>query len=114
MTIRFLGDDMVRIRGDRFDRFNQESKSNRVVKILYWGDAVDLVDLAAAGPDDPQVIRLDSGDAADPDVRDIRVRYFDYARGQVEDGFIRKRRSSGKNRPLELLPAGALRPLAAT
>lgn len=113
MATHFLDEDLVRIRGDRLDGFAQEEKPNRVVKILYWGDAVDLVDLAQVA-DDARRVRLDAGDAADPGVRDIRVRYYDYARGAVRDGVIRKRRKSGNNLPLGLRAEGAVRPLAVT
>ncbi len=99
MAIRFVDHDMVRIRGTLFDRFKLESKPNRVVKILYWGDEMDLIDPAEAD------------DAA---VREVRVRYYDYASGQMAEGRVRKQRKNGENLPLRLLPAGTPRPLAIT
>ncbi len=99
MAIRFVDQDMVRIRGTFFDRFKLESKPNRVVKILYWGDEIDLIDPT---------------EVDDETVRDVRVRYYDYGSGQVTEGRVRKRRKGGKNLPLRLLPAGADRPLAVT
>ena len=97
--VHYLGEDMARIRGSFRDRFTQQERSNRVVRILYWGDEVDLIDPT---------------EASAPDVRDIRVRYYDYARGETRDGTIRKRRRNGQNVPLKLLAAGATRPLAVT
>jgi beta-lactamase superfamily II metal-dependent hydrolase len=99
MTIRYVAHDMVRVYGTVVDRFKKETKKNRVALILYWGDEIDLVDEA---------------EAADPAVREVRVRYYDYPSGRMAEGKVRKRRRSGANLPLELLPAGAPRPLAVT
>lgn len=99
MAIRLIDEDMVRIRGDWFDGFKLETKSNRIVKILYWGDEIDLVD---------------ETEATDPAVRDVRVRYYDYAAGRTKQGTVRKRRSRGENIPLGLLAPGAARPMAVT
>jgi hypothetical protein len=89
MTKRFIDEDMVRIRGTFHDGFNMEDKPNRVVKILYWGDEVDLV-----APNEVN----------DEAIRNIRVRYFDYPKGTFNEGTIRKRRKNKKNLPLRLLP----------
>ena len=62
MAKRFLDEDMVRIRGTFFDGFKLEEKTNRVVRILYWGDEIDLVDPA---------------ENDDPSVRDVRARGTD-------------------------------------
>ena len=97
--VHYLGEDMARIRGTFRDRFTQQERPNRVVRILYWGDEVDLIDPT---------------EASAPDVRDIRVRYYDYSRGETRDGTIRKRRRNGQNVPLKLLPGDAIRPLAVT
>jgi beta-lactamase superfamily II metal-dependent hydrolase len=97
MAKRFVDEDMVRIKGDWFDRFRRETKSGRVVQILYWGDEIDLVDPA---------------ENDDPDVRDLRVTYYDYASGRFADGTVRKRRAGGRNLPVRLLADGAPRPLA--
>ena len=99
MAIRFLDEDMVRVRGDYFDRFKRELKPNRVVKILYWGDEIDLVDEA---------------EATDETVREVRVRYYDYGTGQIKEGLVKKRRRNGVNQPIGLLAPGADRPLGVT
>lgn len=99
MAIRFLAEDMARIRGTLHDGFNLEDKPNRVVGILYWGDEIDL---------------LEPAEATDPAVREVRVRHYDYRRGRMAQGVVRKRRARGKNLPLSLLPTGAPRPLAVT
>ncbi len=99
MAKRFVDEDMVRIRGTWRDFFEREEKADRVVKILYWGDEIDLVDEA---------------EATDPAVRDVRVRYWNYPSGSFAEGTVRKRRSGGENVALRLLPAGAPRPLAVT
>jgi beta-lactamase superfamily II metal-dependent hydrolase len=99
MTIRLIDEDMVRIRGVLHDGFELEDKPNRVVRILYWGDEVDLIDEA---------------EASDETVRDVRVRYYDYPAGAFAEGTIRKRRKSGKNVSLRLLDDDATRPLAVT
>jgi glyoxylase-like metal-dependent hydrolase (beta-lactamase superfamily II) len=95
MAIRYVGDDLVRIKGEYFDSFKQETRT-RVVKTLYWGDEIDLVD-----PDE----------AADEEVRDVRVNYYDYPSGEMRVGTVRKRRKNKENIPLTLIPK-AQRPLA--
>lgn len=99
MAKRFLDEDLVRIRGTWRDGFEREDKPNRVVKILYWGDEIDLVDPA---------------EATDETVRDVRVRYYDYPGGRFAEGTVHKRRVRGKNQPLRFLADDAPRPLAVT
>jgi hypothetical protein len=92
VTRRVLDEDLVRVRGDRHDGFTGETRPGRVVRVLYWGDEIDLVDEA---------------ENEDPAVRDVRVRIYDYGVGEVRDAFVRKRRESGANRPLRLRPPDA-------
>lgn len=95
MAIRYVGQDLVRIKGDYFDSFNLET-TTRVVKTLYWGDEIDLVT---------------PSEASDETVRDVSVRYYDYPSGETRIGTVSKRRKNKKNLPLELIPKSQ-RPLA--
>lgn len=92
MSRRLLDEDLVRVRGDRRDAYTGETRSGRVVQVLYWGDEIEFVD---------------EGENEDPAVRDVRVRLYDYGVGEVRDAFVRKRRESGANRALRLRPPGA-------
>jgi beta-lactamase superfamily II metal-dependent hydrolase len=82
---RILDEDLTRIRGSRFNQWEMKEEHNKVVKILYWGDAVELHDIA---------------DNDDTTKGDVRVRYYDYSTGKHRDGTIRKRRKSGAFVPL--------------
>jgi hypothetical protein len=99
VTTRILDEDVVRVRGDLFDAFTGETKAGRVVRTLYWGDSIEFVDEA---------------DNASASVRDVRVRLYDYASGEHQEGFVRKRREDGANVPLRLRPPGAERLLEVT
>ena len=47
---RILGEDLVRVYGQRYDRWTGKTK-NGVLKMKYWGDEIEIVDLAEN--DDP-------------------------------------------------------------
>src|SRR5262245_55121585 len=91
MSRHLLDEDLVRVRGDHPDAVG-DARSDRVVRTLYWGDEIDFVDDA---------------ENDDPGVRDVRIRLYSYAAGEMQDAFVRKRRENGCNRPLRLRPEGA-------
>jgi beta-lactamase superfamily II metal-dependent hydrolase len=92
VTTRSLGEDLVRVRGDRRDENTGEVRRGRVLRTLYWGDEIDFAD------EDQN--RAES-------VRDVEVRFYDETVGEMRPGFVRKRRENGNNRPIELRPPGA-------
>jgi glyoxylase-like metal-dependent hydrolase (beta-lactamase superfamily II) len=85
MGQRILDEDVVRVWGERRDRWTSKTKQNQLVEVFYWGDEVDLIDPS-------------QNDATGR--RDVQVRYYDYGRGRHEDGVIRKRKVRGKYRAL--------------
>lgn len=91
MAIRILDEPLVRLRGDRYDKWTRKTKKGTVVRLLYWGDEIDLVRLA---------------DATDPTIRDVPVRYHDYFSDSVKTGFIRKKKKPGQLVPLRFRAAG--------
>ncbi len=80
--MRSLGEDLVRVYGRRYDTWTKESKNNKVVTTLYWGDKVDLVDEVEA--DDASVGR-------------IRVRYYVPGLGKHLIGEIKKKSAGVRN-----------------
>ena len=76
MPIRVLDEDLVRVYGDRYDRWTRETKIG-VIRMLYWGDEVEIVDLA---------------ENDDPDVTKVRVKVHNYYLQKKQDGFIKKKR----------------------
>lgn len=87
--MRVLDEDIVRVFGERYDRFTRETKKNRVIKVLFWGDEVDLVD---------------PSEADDPTVKDVRVRVYNPGLGADQIGVIRKKSASGRSRPKRYRP----------
>lgn len=85
MEHRILDDDVVRVWGERRDRWTAKTKLNQLVEVFYWGDEVALTDPAQN---------------EHTDQRDVQVRYYDYGRGRHEDGVIHKRKVRGKYRPV--------------
>lgn len=96
MTARVLDEDLVRV---RVDARSGEPQRGRVLRMLYWGDEIDLVDEA---------------ENATPSVRDVQVRIYDGETGEIQEAFVRKRREHGTNQPLRLRPPGAERLLGVT
>ncbi len=76
MPKRILDEDLVRVYGDRYDRWKGTTKKG-VLKMLYWGDDVDIVDLSEN--DDPQA-------------KEVRVRVHNYGLRRMQDGVIRKKK----------------------
>jgi hypothetical protein len=91
MSRHLLDEDLVRVRGDHPDALH-DSRSDRVIRTLYWGDEIFFVDDA---------------ENEDPGVRDVRIRVYNYTAGAMQDAYVRKRRENGCNRPLRLRSAGA-------
>ena len=82
-----LDEDLVRVRGDRYDKFHKKINHNRVIKMLYWGDPVDMVH--------PK-------QATDPEVRDVEVRVHHPGLGKSQAGYIHKRKGKDGYIPLRL------------
>jgi ribonuclease BN (tRNA processing enzyme) len=91
MAIRILDEPLARLRGERYDKWSRETKPSAVIRLLYWGDEVDLMLLS---------------EATDPAVRDVRVRYHDYHSDSTKEGVIRKRKKNGVFTPLKLRANG--------
>ena len=86
MTLKILNEDLVRLRGERYNKWSRETKMG-VVKLLFWGDEVDLVK---------------ASDASDTSVKEVEVRYHDYYTDTTKIGFIRKRKKNKKHVPLKI------------
>lgn len=84
MAKRVLGEDLARVYGQRYDRWTRKSKKG-VIKMLYWGDDVEVV--APAENDDETV-------------KELRVRVHNYGLQAKQDGVIRKRKKNGKYLPI--------------
>jgi ribonuclease BN (tRNA processing enzyme) len=91
MSRHLLDEDVVRVRGDHPAALH-DARSDRVIRTLYWGDEIDFVDDA---------------ENEDLGVRDVRIRIYNYAAGEMQDAYVRKRRENGCNRPLRLRAVGA-------
>jgi ribonuclease BN (tRNA processing enzyme) len=86
MSRHLLDEDLVRVRGDHPDAVH-DTRSERVIRTLYWGDEIDFVDDA---------------ENEDPGIREVRIRIYNYTAGVMQDAVVRKRRENGSNRPLRL------------
>ncbi len=76
MPIRVLDEDLVRVYGDRYDRWTKKTK-NGVIRMLYWGDEVEIVDLA---------------ENEDPAVTKIGVKVYNHALQQKQEGYVKKKK----------------------
>jgi beta-lactamase superfamily II metal-dependent hydrolase len=99
MTARVLDDDLVRVFGAARDARTGRTQRGRVLRMLYWGDEIDLVD---------------EDENATASVRDVHVRIYAGGSGEIQQAFVRKRRENGANLPLRLRPPAAERPLGVT
>lgn len=87
MAKKVLDHDLTKVYGDRFDPWKDKVEKDKLIRMLYWGDEVDLPHPAQA-TDDTQS-RVD-------------VRVYNYKEGKTVDGYIRKAKKSGKYLPLQL------------
>jgi len=77
--LRVLDEDLVRVRGERYDPFTRDRRKG-IVKMLYWGDEVHLVDPA---------------EADNPAVKNVRVWVYNPVLGEYEVGGIKKKSGGG-------------------
>ena len=87
MARKILDHDLTKVYGDRFDPWDDKTEKDKLIRVLYWGDEVEMPNPAQA-TDDSQS-RVD-------------VRIYNYKEGRMVDGYIRKSRSKGKFLPLKL------------
>ena len=87
MAKKVIGHDLVKVYGDRFDKWHDEVERDKVIRILYWGDEVEIPNLSQIT--DPAVGRVD-------------VRLYNYGLGKFEDGYIKKRKKSGAFVPFDV------------
>jgi beta-lactamase superfamily II metal-dependent hydrolase len=92
VTARVLDEDLVRVRSDLRDARSGDPERSQVLRTLYWGDEIDLVD---------------ETENAKSSVRDVQVRILDPETGEPRNAFVRKRRENGSNVPFRLRPPGA-------
>ena len=87
MAKKVLDHDLVKVYGDRFDKWKNKTEKNKLVRVLYWGDEVEMPNPAQASDD--AAARVD-------------VRIYNYGRGEFQDGYIKKRKKKGKFLPIRL------------
>ena len=46
MANKVIGHDLVKVYGDRFDKWDDEVEHDKVVRMLYWGDEVEIPTLS--------------------------------------------------------------------
>lgn len=85
MVKRVLDEDLVRVYGARWDGFKKKVEKNKVVHMLYWGDTVDIVDIAQNG---------------DTSCQKVNIKFYYHAFGKKVDGYVKKRKKNGKYQPL--------------
>ena len=85
MAKQVIGHDLVKVFGDRFDKWSGRTEKGKVVQILYWGDEVEV----------PTVSEI-----TDPTADRVHVSIYDYGVGRFEDGYIKKRQQGGGFVPL--------------
>lgn len=87
-----IDEDLLRIYGERYNAVKQEVEQNKIARLLYWGDEIDLVD-PAQNEDEGQ--------------ETLDVQYYNPGIGKMQSGTVRKRRRKGKYQAIGLRsPAG--------
>jgi hypothetical protein len=84
---RVLDHDLTKVYGDRFDPWENKTEKNKLIRVLYWGDEVEM-----PTPDQ----------ATDDTESRVDVRIYNYKEGQIVDGYIKKRKDGGKYLPLKV------------
>lgn len=92
METKIIADDLVRVWGSLFDPWDDQVEQNKLVEVKYWGDELEVLDLA---------------ENTDETVQRLRVRFYDYRGGRHREGYVKKRKSSGRFRPVAFRPDGA-------
>lgn len=87
MTKKVLDHDLIKVYGDRFDKWKNKTEKNKLIRMLYWGDEVEM-------PTPSQ--------ASDDTAARVDVRVYNYAAGAFQDGYIKKRKKKGKFLPIKL------------
>jgi hypothetical protein len=87
MTKKVLDHDLVKVYGDRFDKWKNKTEKNKLIRVLYWGDEVEVPSPAQA---------------ADETAGRVDVRIYNYGQGKFQDGYIKKKKKAGKFLPLKL------------
>lgn len=87
MAKKILDHDLVKVYGERFDKWKNKTEKNKLIRVLYWGDEVEM-----PTPDQ----------ATDESAGRVDVRIYNYGRGALQDGYIKKKKKQGKFVPLKL------------
>ena len=86
MVKKVLDHDLTKVFGDRFDPWKNKTEHGKLIRMLYWGDEVDMPTPAQA---------------TDETQKRVDVRIYNYKRGKWVDGYIKKSKKSGKYLPIK-------------
>ena len=81
MAKKILNEYIVRLRGTRWNRVHQKAEKDKTVRMLFWGDEIDLMDINQN--DDTTRKKLD-------------IKFYNYGTGKYEDGYINKKFKKGQ------------------
>jgi hypothetical protein len=87
MAKKVIGHDLVKVYGDRFNKWDDKVEKDKVVRMLYWGDEVEIPKLS---------------EITDPAEGRVHVRIHNYGLGKFEDGYIKKKKKGGAFVPLQV------------
>jgi len=76
MGKRILDEYIVRLKGTRWNRIHQKLETNKTVRMLFWGDEIELID------------DVQNEDATH---KKLEVRFYNYGTGEFEEGYINKK-----------------------
>ena len=87
MTKKILDHDLVKVYGDRFDKWKNRTEKNKLIRVLYWGDEVEVPT---------------PGQLTDDATGKVDVRIYNYGLGKFQDGYIKKKKKAGKFLPVNV------------
>ena len=67
MAKKVIGHDLVKVYGDRFNKWDDKVEKDKVVRMLYWGDEVEIPTLS---------------EITDPAEGRVHVRIYNYGLGK--------------------------------
>ncbi len=86
MSKKILNEYLVRLYGTRWNRVHQKEEANKVVRVLFWGDEIELPDLSQN---------------TDTSKKEVDVKFYNYSTGKIEDGYIKKKVKNGLSQPIK-------------
>lgn len=96
MAKKILDEYLVKLRGVKWNRIDQKEEPDKVVRILFWGDEIDIPNISENN---------------DSSQQRVNVKFYNYGTGKIENGYIKKKKKKGIFVPLKFREENLLKVL---